>query len=189
MTQLIWLAIALPLFGMLFNGIFGRKVGPKVVNIVAPLMVLLAFLVGVGAAIETNARHGEAVVVNLWNWATIGDFTVNVSFLVDPLSVLMLLVVTGVGFLIHVYAVGYMVHTDGSGHAHYDRDYTRFFAFLNLFIVSMLTLVLGDNYLMLFVGWEGVGLCSLYGLGVGWRLIVPADWLLVQSPVAGAAGG
>ena len=116
-------------------------------------------------SIETYARHGEAVVVTLWNWATIGDFTVNISFLVDPLSVLMLLVVTGVGFLIHVYATAYMVHSDGSGHAHHDRDYTRFFTFLNLFIVSMLILVLGDNYLMLFMGWELVGLSSYLLIG------------------------
>lgn len=165
MTQLIWLTIALPLVGVLFNGLLGRRVGPKVVSIVAPLMVLLAFLVGLGAFFETSGRAGEAVTVHLWTWATIGDFTAPINLLVDPLSVLMVLVVTGVGFLIHVYATDYMIHRDESGHAHPDRDYTRFFTYLNLFIASMLVLVLGDNYLMMYVGWELVGVCSYLLIG------------------------
>jgi NADH-quinone oxidoreductase subunit L len=103
MTQLIWLTIALPLAGVLINGLFGRRLGHRVVSIVAPLMVLLAFLVGVGAFFETSGRE-EAVIVPLWTWATVGDFNVSFDLLVDPLSVLMVLIVTGVGFLIHVYA-------------------------------------------------------------------------------------
>jgi NADH-quinone oxidoreductase subunit L len=164
MTQLIWLAIALPLVGVLFNGLFGRQAGRKVVGIVGPLVVLLAFLVGVGAFVETLARDGEPVIVHLWTWATIGDFIVPVNLLVDPLSVQMVLIVTGVGFLIHVYATEYMVHRDQSG-VHPDRDYSRFFTFLNLFIASMLVLVLGDNFLLLYVGWELVGLCSYLLIG------------------------
>jgi len=165
MTQLIWLTIALPLIGVLFNGILGRRVGYKVVRITGPLVVLLAFLVGVGAFIETIGRGGEAVLVPLWTWATIGDFTVHLKLLVDPLSLLMVLVVTGVGFLIHGYATEYMVHRDRAGHIRADRDYPRFFTFLNLFIASMLVLVLGDNFLMLYVGWELVGLCSYLLIG------------------------
>jgi len=121
MTQYIWLTIALPIVGVLFNGILGRRVGYKVVRFVGPLMVLLSFLVGVGAIYESALRDGEPVTVTLWTWATIGDFNVNISLLVDPLSLLMVLVVTGVGFLIHVYATDYMIHRDNSGHAHPDR--------------------------------------------------------------------
>jgi NADH-quinone oxidoreductase subunit L len=165
MTQLIWLTIALPLAGVLINGLLGRRLGPKVVSLVAPLMVLLAFLVGVGAFFETWGRE-EAVPVMLWTWATVGDFNVPISLLVDPLSVLMVLVVTGVGFLIHVYATEYMVHHEEAGTApHPDRDFARFFTYLNLFIASMLVLVLGDNYLMMYVGWELVGVCSYLLIG------------------------
>ena len=165
MTQLIWLTIALPLIGLLFNGILGRRLGYKIVRFVGPLMVLLSFLVGVGAFYELLTQNVEAVTVNLWTWATIGDFNVPINLLVDPLSVQMVLVVTGVGFLIHVYATEYMVHRDTTGHAHPDRDYTRFFTFLNLFIASMLVLVLGDNYLMMYVGWELVGVSSYLLIG------------------------
>ncbi len=165
MIQLIWLTIALPIVGVLFNGILGRRLGHRVVGIVGPAVVLGAFLVGLGAFVELNNRGGEAVTVPLWTWATIGDFNVPINLLVDPLSVLMVLVVTGVGFLIHVYATDYMVHRDDHGHAHADRDYPRFFTFLNLFIASMLILVLGDNYLLMYVGWELVGLCSYLLIG------------------------
>ena len=165
MAQLIWLTIALPIVGLLFNGILGRRLGHRVVSAVGPLVVLGSFLVGVGALIELLAQGEEAVVVPLWTWATIGSFTVNINLLVDHLSLLMVLVVTGVGFLIHVYATEYMMHKDESGHVHPDRDFARFFTFLNLFIASMLILVLGDNYLMMYVGWELVGLCSYLLIG------------------------
>jgi len=165
MTQLIWLTIALPIFGVLFNGILGRRLGHRVVSIVGPLVVLLSFLVGVGAFAEIMAIDGEGVTVHLWTWATVGGFEVPVNLLVDPLSLLMVLVVTGVGFLIHVYATDYMIHRDESGKAHPDRDYGRFFTFLNLFIASMLVLVLGDNYLLMYVGWELVGVCSYLLIG------------------------
>lgn len=165
MINLIWLTIALPIVGVLFNGLLGRRVGHRVVSLVGPLMVLGAFLVGVGAFFELSSRGGEAVTVPLWTWATIGDFNVSINLLADPLSLLMVLVVTGVGFLIHVYATDYMIHRDDHGHAHPDRDFARFFTFLNLFIASMLVLVLGDNYLMMYVGWELVGLCSYLLIG------------------------
>jgi NADH-quinone oxidoreductase subunit L len=133
--------------------------------LVGPLVVGLAFLVGVGASFQLSSQELEAVTVPLWNWTTIGDLRIELNLLVDPLSLLMVLVVTGVGFLIHVYATEYMVHSDDHGHAHPDRDYPRFFTFLNLFIASMLILVLGDNYLMMYVGWELVGLCSYLLIG------------------------
>ncbi|MCL4301069.1 MAG: NADH-quinone oxidoreductase subunit L [Anaerolineae bacterium] len=164
MINLIWLTIALPIVGVLFNGLLGRRVGYRVVSMVGPLVVLAAFLVGLGAFFELSGRGGEAVTVPLWTWATIGDFSVEINLLADPLSLLMVLVVTGVGFLIHVYATAYMLHEE-HGHSHPDRDFSRFFTFLNLFIASMLVLVLGDNYLMMYVGWELVGLCSYLLIG------------------------
>lgn len=110
-------------------------------------------------------RGGEAVSVPLWTWASIGALTVPINLLVDPLSLLMTLIVTGIGFLIHVYSTAYMVHGDQAGHPQPDRDFARFFTFLNLFIASMQVLVLGDNYLLLYVGWELVGACSYLLIG------------------------
>ena len=164
MTQLIWLTIAIPLLGVLINGFFGRRLGYRVVGIVASLAVLLSFLVGVGAFFDLQRQGLDFQTVELWNWATIGNFTISINLLVDHLSLLMVFVVTGVGFLIHVYATEYMVHHDEDG-VHPDRDYARFFTFLNLFIASMLVLVLGDNYLVMYVGWELVGLCSYLLIG------------------------
>jgi NADH-quinone oxidoreductase subunit L len=165
MIQYIWLTIALPIAGVLFNGILGRRLGRWVVSLVGPLVVLGAFVVGAGAFVELMNKGGEVETVPLWDWAAVGGFAVSLDLLVDPLSLLMVLVVTGVGFLIHVYATDYMIHRDEAGHAHPDRDFARFFTFLNLFIASMLVLVLGDNYLMMYVGWELVGLCSYLLIG------------------------
>ncbi|MCB0155166.1 MAG: hypothetical protein KDF65_10255, partial [Anaerolineae bacterium] len=165
MINLIWLVIALPLVGVLFNGLLGRRLGRGVVSIVGPLVVLAAFLVGVVAFFEFSGQGEEAITVPLWNWVTIGNLDIAINLLVDPLSLMMVLVVTGVGFLIHVYATDYMVHRDDKGHAHADPNFARFFTFLNLFVASMLVLVLGDNYLMMYVGWELVGVCSYLLIG------------------------
>jgi NADH-quinone oxidoreductase subunit L len=158
--QSIWLVIAFPLAGMLLNGLLGRRLGRGFVSVVGPGVVALAFVVGLFSALDLLAfpSHDRAVVVTLWNWIGVDTFRVGMRLLADPLSVLMVLVVTGVGFLIHVYSVGYMEHED-------DRLYARFFAFLNLFIVSMLILVLADNYLLMYVGWELVGVCSYLLIG------------------------
>jgi NADH-quinone oxidoreductase subunit L len=156
----IWLAIMFPLAGVLLNGLLGQRLGRRFVSIVGPGVVALAFLVGLFSALDLLAflPADRAVVVPLWDWITIGTFRVGMSLLADPLSILMVLVVTGVGFLIHVYSVGYMDHED-------DRRYARFFTFMNLFIVSMLILVLANNYLVLYVGWELVGACSYLLIG------------------------
>lgn len=158
--QSIWLVIAFPLAGVLVNGLLGRRLGRGFVSAVGPGVVALAFIVGLFSTLDLLAlpSHGRAVVVTLWDWITVGTLRVEMSLLADPLSVLMVLVVTGVGFLIHVYSIGYMEHED-------DRLYARFFTFLNLFIVSMLILVLADNYLLMYVGWELVGLCSYLLIG------------------------
>ena len=171
--QSIWLAIALPLAGVLLNGLLGRRLGRGFVSLVGPGTVGLAFVVGLFSMLDLLAFpiHDRSVSVTLWDWITIGPFRVGMSLLADPLSVLMVLVVTGVGFLIHVYSIGYMEHED-------DRLYARFFTFLNLFIVSMLILVLADNYLLMYVGWELVGLCSY--LLIGFWFHRPDD---LQAPI------
>jgi NADH-quinone oxidoreductase subunit L len=163
----IWLVIALPLAGVLLNGLLGRRLGRGFVSAVGPGVIALAFIVGFFSALDLLAfpAHNRALTVTLWEWMRIPQaappasrFVVGMSLLADPLSVLMVLVVTGVGFLIHVYSIGYMEHED-------TRLYARFFTFLNLFIVSMLILVLADNYLLMYVGWELVGVCSYLLIG------------------------
>jgi NADH-quinone oxidoreductase subunit L len=158
MLDSIWLIPALPLAGFLFNLAFGPRLPRAVVGAVACGTVAAAFAVSVSLffrllGMPAEERHLTDVV---WNWMTAGNFTVDVAFYLDPLSSLMSLVVTGVGFLIHLYSTGYMGHDDG---------YKRYFLYLNLFTFSMLTLVLGANFLVMFVGWEGVGLCSYLLIG------------------------
>ncbi len=158
MIDYLWLIPLLPAIGFLINGLLGWKLGHKAVSWIGPSVVGLAFVVASLVFVdllrlEPEARH---VTVPIYEWIRSGDFSVTIGFLLDPLSMVMVLVVTGVGFLIHVYSVGYM---------HGDRGYARYFAFLNLFTFSMLLLVLADNYLLMFVGWEGVGLCSYLLIG------------------------
>jgi NADH-quinone oxidoreductase subunit L len=143
----------LPLAGFLINGIFGRRCSKAMVNAVAIGSVLLSF----AWAIKTVLALGETrLFEHYFNWIVAGGLQVGCDFAVDRLTAVMLLVVTGVGSLIHIYAIGYMAH---------DGGYSRFFAYLNLFMFFMLTLVLAANYLLLFVGWEGVGLCSYLLIG------------------------
>ena len=156
MTNLIWLAIAFPLIGVFINGVFGKKLGEKTNGWLAVSMVALSFIIGTLAFLQVPNLPDHRQTVDLWRWITIGDFDVHFSLLVDPLSMIMTLVVTGVGLLIHIYAIGYM---------HGDEGVSRFFTYLNLFIASMLILVLSDNYLGLYVGWELVGACSYLLIG------------------------
>jgi NADH-quinone oxidoreductase subunit L len=143
-----------PLLGVLFNIFLGQRLGRKAVNLVAPGTVLLSFIFAVRAF--QNLPEGGALVDNIWPWITSGTLHVDFALRVDQLSATMILIVTGIGFLIHVYSTGYMAH---------DEDVARYFAYLNLFTMSMLLLVLGENLLLLFVGWEGVGLCSYLLIG------------------------
>jgi NADH-quinone oxidoreductase subunit L len=151
----LWLIPILPLAGFLINGIVGRRMSKGFVNAVAIGSVALAFawvvktLLGLG---ELNTAYTE----HYFTWIQSGGLTVNCDFSVDRLSAIMLMIVTGIGSLIHIYSIGYMAHEGG---------YYRFFAYLNLFMFFMLTLVLAANYLVLFVGWEGVGLCSYLLIG------------------------
>ncbi|PKN95494.1 MAG: NADH-quinone oxidoreductase subunit L [Chloroflexi bacterium HGW-Chloroflexi-6] len=167
---LVPLIVFAPLVGMMINIIFGKRLGEKGVGAVASLASGAAFLVSVLLAVSLGQHH-EGAIVKIAEWMYIGTsstgsgpaLALDWAFRVDTLSVTMMLVVSGVGTLIHIYAIGYM-HED----VRFKNDvgrYNRFFVFLNLFIAAMMILVSGDNYLMLFVGWEGVGLCSFLLIG------------------------
>ncbi len=157
-----------PVAGLLFNIMFGGSIqsrgdaGEKAVGWIASLASGLAFTVAVLQMISLIG-HPEGMIVPLAEWIKIGDLDVRWSFQVDTLSVVMMLVVTGVGTLIHIYSIGYM-HEDVR-HKGDPGRFRRFFVFLNLFIAMMMVLVSSDSYLMLFVGWEGVGLCSYLLIG------------------------
>ncbi len=153
--QRLWLIPALPLLGFLLNGLFGRRFPKAVVNAIAIVSVLFSF-VWVLKVFYTAGTLEIPVTERYFTWIQSGEFSVGWDFTVDRLTAIMLLVVTGIGSLIHIYSVGYMDHEEG---------YSRFFAYLNLFMAFMLTLVLAANYLLLFVGWEGVGLCSYLLVG------------------------
>jgi NADH-quinone oxidoreductase subunit L len=156
LEQLIWLIPALPLIGFLINGIGNKAVSRGLSGMVASVSVLGSFMLSI--ILFTQLLSDPNLVINqkLFTWMAVGSFEVDFGFMVDRLSIIMLLVITGVGFLIHVYSTGYM---------HEEPDYARYFAYLNLFVFFMLLLVLGSGYLMMFVGWEGVGLCSYLLIG------------------------
>src|SRR5215472_15514871 len=159
MTLPLWLIPALPLAGFVLCGLLGKKLGKSFVSAVGVGSVLLATIAAYSRLIPFAAGSREPVVETLGAWINAGDFSVDLSFRLDPLSALMTSFVTFVGFLIHVYSTGYMSHdTTNAG-------YARYFAYLNLFMFSMLTLVLAENFVLLFVGWEGVGLCSYLLIG------------------------
>ncbi len=160
---LVPLIVFLPVLGLLFNIIFGGRMGEKAIGAVASAASGLAFVVSVILGIALWTGGGEAQAVPFAEWIRIGTLNIPWTFRVDTLSVTMMLVVSGVGTLIHIYAIGYM-HED----VRFKNDvgrYRRFFVFMNLFIAMMMILVSGDSYLMLFVGWEGVGLCSFLLIG------------------------
>ncbi len=141
-----------PAFGFLFNIFLGNRWGRRAVNVVGPGVIFASFVVAVIAFFKLRAMPaGSVLAVTLWPWIHAGRFSADFALQIDALSALMTLIVTGVGALIHLYSIGYMAH---------DEDVARFFAYLNLFELSMLILVLANNLLLMFMGWEGVGLCS-----------------------------
>jgi NADH-quinone oxidoreductase subunit L len=151
--DLIWLVPALPLFGALFLLLFGKRIGEPVAGWIGSLMLGLAFLTSIimfFALRDLGPEHRQHVV-DLFTWLPSGGLKVEFGFLADPLSVAFILFITGVATLIHIYSIGYM---------HGDSRFSRFFAYMNLFVAAMLILVLGSSFLMTFLGWEGVGLCS-----------------------------
>jgi NADH-quinone oxidoreductase subunit L len=158
MTLNLWLIPVLPAAGAAINGLFGRRFSNKMVSTVALASTAASFAWALLAAIRLFGMPADQLpyIERIGVWLRSGDFVVEYGFYLDHLSMIMMLVVTGVGFLIHVYSVGYMGHEGG---------YYRFFSYLNLFMFFMLTLVLADNYLLMFVGWEGVGLASYLLIG------------------------
>jgi NADH-quinone oxidoreductase subunit L len=143
----------LPLLGFAINGIGFRKVPKSLVGIIGSGAALGAFIISI---LAWNSFNGTPQVVKIFDWISIGTLNIPFSFQIDQLSLLMLMIVTGVGSLIHIYSIGYMHHDEGFG---------KFFAFLNLFLFFMLLLVMGSNYVVMFIGWEGVGLCSYLLIG------------------------
>jgi NADH-quinone oxidoreductase subunit L len=158
MNHYLFLIPLFPLIGFLLNGLLIGRLSKKQISLIACGSIGLSFLWGIKLFYDllSLAPHNRQLHEVLFVWIPSGDFVVNFGFLFDPLSAVMVLVVTGVGLLIHIYSIGYM---------HEDRGYGRYFTYLNLFIFSMLILVLADNYLLMFVGWEGVGLCSYLLIG------------------------
>ncbi len=154
----IFLIPLLPLIGFLLNGLLGKKLGKTFVSYVGCTTVGMAFIVAVVLvhSLLSMPPHDRHMVQTLWSWMAVGNLRVDLSFMLDQLSAVMILVVTGVGFLIHIYSIGYM---------HDDESYWRYFAYLNMFVFFMCMLVLGANYVVMFVGWEGVGLASYLLIG------------------------
>ncbi len=167
---MIWLIPIIPLAGSLIVGLIGRRMPRTLATVIACGTPSLSLLLSVMAFVRLLQMPAEGRLLrsSIGSWIASGDFSVSFGFLFDPLSAIMALVVCGVGLLIHIYSIGYMAE---------DRDYHRFFALLNLFLAEMLVLVLADNYLLLFVGWEGVGLCSYLLIGF---------WF--ERPAAASAG-
>ncbi|MCU1351848.1 MAG: nuoL [Acidimicrobiales bacterium] len=156
MRDLIWLIPALPLAGFAILLVAGKRLGESLAGWLATAMVGASFLVTVGVFLTARGSaggHEHRLTQSLYTWIVAGDFRVDLGFLVDPLSISMCLFVTGIAALIHLYSIGYM---------HGDERYHQFFMYLNLFVFSMLMLVLGDNLLVTFLGWEGVGACSYF---------------------------
>ncbi len=151
--SLIYLIPLLPLIGFFINGIGFRKISKNVAAIIGCTSVIIPFI---AVVISFMNFDGNAQLVHLFDWITIGNLNIAMDFQIDQLSLLMMLIITGVGSLIHIYSAGYMSHDEGFG---------KFFAFLNLFIFFMLLLVMGANYVVMFIGWEGVGLCSYLLIG------------------------
>lgn len=150
--SIAWIIPVLPLLGFLGIYLFRFKLSSKVAGSIASAMVLIPFLISLGLFFSVDGK----VTVHLFDWIKAGSISVPFDFFIDPLSIAMMLIVTGVGFLIHVYSIGYMGH---------DENANTFFSYLNLFIFFMLMLVMGANYVILFIGWEGVGLCSYLLIG------------------------
>ena len=164
----LWIIIALPLLGAALNGLLGKNWSKPVVNSIGIGSIALAFLTAMEAVREFAQLSPEQIpwIRNYFTWITAGIFKVDFSLQVDQLTVVMLFVVTFVSLLVHIYSTGYMAHEDG---------YYRFFSYLNLFVFFMLTLVLASNVVLMFVGWEGVGLCSYLLVGF---------WFLKQSAIS-----
>ena len=153
--NLVLLLLLTPFFGFLFNVFFGKKIGKTISGTIGTLTVVVSFIASIYFFIGIN-QNGKPIEVSLFDWIEVSNFKLKFGFLLDQLSLLWLLFVTGIGSLIHLYSISYM---------HDDENMHKFFAYLNLFIFFMITLVIGSNLLIMFIGWEGVGLCSYLLIG------------------------
>ena len=158
MSNYIYLVPLFPLIGFLINGLFRKSIPKSIAGTIGSITILASFIVSVAIFLQVKQEGFQPVTVTLFEFIHAGKLSIPFSFLVDPLSTLFLLIITGIGFLIHVYSIGYMHEEDGP-------DYAKYFCYLNLFVFSMLLLVLGANFVILFIGWEGVGLCSYLLIG------------------------
>ncbi|MBW4359258.1 NADH-quinone oxidoreductase subunit L [Flavobacterium taihuense] len=158
-TNLALVLLLTPFLGFLINVFFGKSLGKSVSGIIGTLSVVISFIVTVSFFLQINQTK-QAINIQLFDWIQISNFHVSFGFLLDQLSILWLLFVTGIGSLIHLYSISYM---------HDDEKIHSFFAYLNLFIFFMITLVVGSNLLVMFIGWEGVGLCSYLLIGFWYK--------------------
>jgi NADH-quinone oxidoreductase subunit L len=166
MLNSVWIVPLCPLLGAMLNCFFGRRYSQATAGQIAIAAVGIAFLASVATLVAFLGSASSQHQLVLFTWIASGIYSANVGFLVDGLSLTMMLVITGVGLLIHIYSTGYM---------HDDSGYVRYFTYLNLFVGTMLILVMADNYLLMFVGWEGVGLCSYLLIGFWYTRQSAAD--------------
>jgi NADH-quinone oxidoreductase subunit L len=156
MINLVWLVPLIPFIGFVINGLGRNTLSKGLIGIIGSGVILISFIISIAIFLAVGNDAEKSHEVFLFDWISAGTLHIPVSFLVDPLSSIMLLIITGIGFLIHIYSIGYMQEDEGFG---------KFFSYLNLFIFFMLLLVLGSNYIVMFIGWEGVGLCSYLLIG------------------------
>ena len=157
-AEILWLIPFFPLAGFLILAFFGKKIQRSLVPVIGSGVIGISALITIVAGISfmNNSEPGAVIEQHLWTWFRIGDFHPEITLHLDGLSLIFIFVITFVGFLIHVFSSEYMKHDDG---------YSRFFAYMNLFVCSMLILVLANDLLLLYLGWEGVGLCSFLLIG------------------------
>jgi NADH-quinone oxidoreductase subunit L len=158
-TNLALVLLLAPFIGFLINIFFGKTLGKNVAGIIGTLSVVVSFAITILFFLQIN-QNGQPISLFLFDWIQISNFKVDFGFLLDQLSLLWLLFVTGIGSLIHLYSISYM---------HEDVNMHKFFAYLNLFVFFMITLVMGSNLLVMFIGWEGVGLCSYLLIGFWYK--------------------
>jgi len=168
MSEYLFLVPLLPFIGFLINGLLLGRLPRPVVSFIACASVGLSFVIALLLFFDLKAMPADMRLIEqtLFTWIPAGSFHANIAYMLDPLSAVMILVVSGVGFVIHIYSVGYM---------HHDPCFGRYFTYMNLFTFAMLTLVLADNFLLMFVGWEGVGLCSYLLIGFWYEKKSAAD--------------
>src|SRR5450432_2239708 len=164
MSNYVYLVPLFPLIGFLINGLFRKSISKSLSGVIGSAMILASFIVSAVIFFQVKQEDFQPITVNLFQFIQAGNLKIPFSFLVDPLSTLFLLIITGVGFLIHVYSTAYMKDENAP-------DYAKYFCYLNLFVFFMLLLVLGSNFVILFIGWEGVGLCSYLLIGYWFKNI------------------